>query len=318
MKKTILRVITGAYAVILTACAPATTAFANTGKEAECICSVRCEKKINDTCPACREDVALCQGTPKVDEDSEKKKDNQVETDGKPLTPDGNLNLIDDYGTKEEDKSGKQFLTFTTKNGNYFYMIVDRDDSGNETVHFLNMVDESDLLALMDDDEKKELGVETDQEKEEKEKKEAEEREKKAAEQKKKAAAAEKKKQKKSPNGALVLLLLVGFGGIGIYAYRKFGNKDKNDGGPDPDADYSEDDSDYIEQLNSGEAENAEHFYEDSEDGYEDNSYSNDNEESSDYDETEVNEDTDDDSDDSYDNSHMFEESDDRADEGDE
>ena len=318
MKKTILRVITGAYAVILTACAPATTAFANTGKEAECICSVRCEKKINDTCPACREDVALCQGTPKVDEDSEKKKDDQVETDGKPLTPDGNLNLIDDYGTKEEDKSGKQFLTFTTKNGNYFYMIVDRDDSGNETVHFLNMVDESDLLALMDDDEKKELGVETDQEKEEKEKKEAEEKEKKAAEQKKKAAAAEKKKQKKSPNGALVLLLLVGFGGIGIYAYRKFGNKDKNDGGPDPDADYSEDDSDYIEQLNSGEAENAEHFYEDSEDGYEDNSYSNDNEESSDYDETEVNEDTDDDSDDSYDNSHMFEESDDRADEGDE
>ena len=131
MKKTILRVITGAYAVILTACAPATTAFANTGKEAECICSVRCEKKINDTCPACREDVALCQGTPKVEDERDEKKDDQAETDGKPLTPDGNLNLIDDYGTKEEDKSGKQFLTFTTKNGNYFYMIVDRDDSGD-------------------------------------------------------------------------------------------------------------------------------------------------------------------------------------------
>ena len=306
MKRTILRVITGAYAVILTACAPATTAFANTGKEAECICSVRCEKKINDTCPACREDVALCQGTPKVDEDSEKEKDEQVETDGKPLTPDGNLNLIDDYGTKEEDKSGKQFLTFTTKNGNYFYMIVDRDDSGNETVHFLNMVDESDLLALMDDDEKKELGVETDQEKEEKEKKEAEEKEKKAAEQKKKAAAAKKKKQKKSPTGALVLLLLVGFGGIGIYAYKKFGNKDKNDGGPDPDADYSEDDSDYIEQLNQNES------------SYEEQSYDNDYDEP-DYDtEAEDDEDTDDTTADPDDNSHMFEESDDGADEGDE
>ncbi len=303
MKKTILRVITGAYAVILTACAPATTAFANTGKEAECICSVRCEKKINDTCPACREDVALCQGTPKVEDDSEKKKDEQVETDGKPLTPDGNLNLIDDYGTKEEDKSGKQFLTFTTKNGNYFYMIVDRDDSGNETVHFLNMVDESDLLALMDDDAKKELGVETDQEKEEKEKKEAEEKEKKAAEQKKKAAAAKKKKQKKSPNGALVLLLLVGFGGIGIYAYKKFGNKDKNDGGPDPDADYSEDDSDYIEQLNQTES------------SYEEQSYDNDYDEP-DYDtEAEGDEDTDDTTADHDDNSHMFEESDDGADE---
>ena len=308
MKRTILRVITGAYAVILTACAPATTAFANTGKEAECICSVRCEEKVNDTCPACREDVALCQGTPKVDEDSEKKKDEQVETDGKPLTPDGNLNLIDDYGTKEEDKSGKQFLTFTTKNGNYFYMIVDRDDSGNETVHFLNMVDESDLLALMDDDEKKELGVETDQEKEEKEKKEAEEREKKAAEQKKKAAAAKKKKQKKSPNGALVLLLLVGFGGIGIYAYKKFGNKDKNDGGPDPDADYSEDDSDYIEQLNQNESDYQVSSYE--------NEYA-DNEEEID-DDTENYEGTDDDSDVPDDNSHMFEESDDGADEGNE
>lgn len=306
MKRTILRVITGAYAVILTACAPATTAFANTGKEAECICSVRCEKKINDTCPACREDVALCQGTPKVDEDSEKEKDEQVETDGKPLTPDGNLNLIDDYGTKEEDKSGKQFLTFTTKNGNYFYMIVDRDDSGNETVHFLNMVDESDLLALMDDDKKKELGVETDQEKEEKEKKEAEEKEKKAAEQKKKAEAAKKKKQKKSPNGALVLLLLVGFGGIGIYAYKKFGNKDKNDGGPDPDADYSEDDSDYIEQLNQNES------------SYEEQSYDNDYDEP-DYDtEAEDDEDTDDTTADHYDNSHMFEESDDGADESNE
>lgn len=306
MKRTILRVITGAYAVILTACAPATTAFANTGKEAECICSVRCEEKVNDTCPACREDVALCQGTPKVDEDSEKKKDEQVDTDGKPLTPDGNLNLIDDYGTKEEDKSGKQFLTFTTKNGNYFYMIVDRDDSGNETVHFLNMVDESDLLALMDDDEKKELGVETDQEKEEKEKKEAEEKEKKAAEQKKKAEAAKKKKQKKSPNGALVLLLLAGFGGIGIYAYKKFGNKDKNDGGPDPDADYSEDDSDYIEQLNQNES------------SYEEQSYDNDYDEP-DYDtEAEDDEDTYDTTADPDDNSHMFEESDDGADEGDE
>ncbi len=308
MKRTILRVITGAYAVILTACAPATTAFANTGKEAECICSVRCEKKINDTCPACREDVALCQGTPKVEDERDEKKDDQVETDGKPLTPDGNLNLIDDYGTTEEDKSGKQFLTFTTKNGNYFYMIVDRDDSGNETVHFLNMVDESDLLALMDDDEKKELGVETDQEKEEKEKKEAEEREKKAAEQKKKAAAAKKKKQKKSPNGALVLLLLVGFGGIGIYAYKKFGNKDKNDGGPDPDADYSEDDSDYIEQLNQNESDYQVSSYE--------NEYA-DNEEEID-DDTENYEGTDDDSDVPDDNSHMFEESDDGAYEGDE
>lgn len=67
------------------------------------------------------------------------------------LTPDGNLTLIDDIGTST--KAGKQFITLESKNGNVFYMIIDRDDEGEETVHFLNQVDEADLMALTGEDE---------------------------------------------------------------------------------------------------------------------------------------------------------------------
>ena len=66
------------------------------------------------------------------------------------LTPDGNLSLIDDIGSSA--RSGKQFITVETRNGNVFYLIIDRDDEGEETVHFLNQVDEADLLTLMSDD----------------------------------------------------------------------------------------------------------------------------------------------------------------------
>ena len=64
---------------------------------------------------------------------------------GAALTPDGNLSLIDDIGSST--RSGKQFITVETKNGNVFYLIIDRDDG-----HFLNQVDEADLLTLMGDD----------------------------------------------------------------------------------------------------------------------------------------------------------------------
>lgn len=68
---------------------------------------------------------------------------------GKALTPDGNLSLIDDIGSAAQ--TGKQFITVETKSGNVFYLIIDRDDEGEQTVHFLNQVDEADLLALMED-----------------------------------------------------------------------------------------------------------------------------------------------------------------------
>ena len=72
-----------------------------------------------------------------------------VETEPQPLTPDGNLSLIDDIeGEPAEDK---QFIIVQSKNGNYFYIIVDRAAEGENTVHFLNQVDEADLMALLED-----------------------------------------------------------------------------------------------------------------------------------------------------------------------
>ena len=59
-----------------------------------------------------------------------------------PLTPEGNATLVDDFG------GNKQLITVTTKGGNYFYILIDRAAEGEQTVHFLNQVDEADLMAL--------------------------------------------------------------------------------------------------------------------------------------------------------------------------
>ena len=70
-------------------------------------------------------------------------------TSGSPLTPYGNLELVDDV-TQESD--GKQFITVQSKNDNTFYIVIDRDKD-TDNVYFMNLVDEADLMALMEDGE---------------------------------------------------------------------------------------------------------------------------------------------------------------------
>lgn len=72
-----------------------------------------------------------------------------MEPEGVPLTPEGNATLVDDF------YGDKQLITVTTKAGNYFYILIDRANEDRETaVHFLNQVDEADLMALMEDGQK--------------------------------------------------------------------------------------------------------------------------------------------------------------------
>ena len=68
-----------------------------------------------------------------------------------PLTPEGNLTIVDDI--QGEAAGDKQFITVQTKAGNTFYIIIDRAADGEDTVYFLNAVDEADLMALMEDGE---------------------------------------------------------------------------------------------------------------------------------------------------------------------
>ena len=71
-----------------------------------------------------------------------------MEPEGVPITPKGNATLVDDF------YGDKQLITVTTKAGNYFYILIDRANEDKETaVHFLNQVDEADLMALMEDEE---------------------------------------------------------------------------------------------------------------------------------------------------------------------
>lgn len=74
------------------------------------------------------------------------------------FTPDGNLTLIDDFlqievpGNEETEQIEKQFITVQSKNGNTFYIVIDRNGE-TENVYFLNLVDEADLMALMESED---------------------------------------------------------------------------------------------------------------------------------------------------------------------
>ena len=164
------------------------------------------------------------------------------------LTPEGNLTLVDDYHTNYSDGSGQQFITLVSKSGATFYLVIDRNAKGQNTVHFMNLVDEADLLALMEEEAadaytaEKEAAAQA-----ELDRLKAEEEAKKAAEE---AATAEPPKENKVTKYAgaflgVVAMIALATGGV-FYFYRQQMQKKKAEKEAlDPDADYTEDKGDF-------------------------------------------------------------------------
>ena len=184
------------------------------------------------------------------------------------LTPEGNLTLVDDYHTSYSDGSGQQFITLVSKSGATFYLVIDRNAKGQQTVHFMNLVDEADLLALMEEEAadaytaEKEAAAQAEQER-----KQAEEDAKKAAEEAAASGTEQTGGNKVTKYAATFLgvLALVGLAaGGGIYTFMKQKQKKQAEKEAlDPDANYTEDKGNFEipvedEPEETGEEDNAE------------------------------------------------------------
>ena len=151
------------------------------------------------------------------------------------LTPEGDLTLVDDYHTDYSDGSGQQFITLVSKSGATFYLVIDRNAKGQQTVHFMNLVDEADLLALMEEED-------TDAYTAEKEAAAQAELERKQAEE-----DAKKAEEEAAASGFLGVVVLIALtAGGGFYAFTKQKQKKQAEKEAlDPDANYTEDKGDF-------------------------------------------------------------------------
>lgn len=138
-----------------------------------------------------------------------------------PFTPEGTGTVVDNA----TDEDGKEFFTITTPNENIFFLVIDRQRSG-ENVYFLNAVTEADLMALA------EITEEPPAPEPEPEPPVAEE------------PQPEPKSEKKSNPGMILLVLAVlGIGGGAGWYFKVYRPKQEKAAGPGED--YDEELEDY-------------------------------------------------------------------------
>lgn len=169
--------------------------------------------------------------------------DSNVKTEEKkeektPLTPDGNMSLVDNV--KGDAAKDKEFIIVKSKGGNYFYIVIDHAAQGENTVHFLNQVDEKDLLSIIDEKDsltaKPELPKQEEMVKPEAEKPKEEE-----------------KPEKKNPTGMIVLslILIIGLAGGAFYYFKFLKPKQDVKGTTELDEfDFEDYEEDFIDEYN--------------------------------------------------------------------
>ena len=145
----------------------------------------------------------------------------------------------DSSDNKETDKysaDARQFITFQTKNGKTFHLIINHDEQG-ENVMLLTEVSEDDLLNMVEIKEKPKEVVKEEPVKQEK----TEE-------------AKPEKKEEKSSTGTYILLTLVTLGALGAGYYFKVAKKKED---KELEA-FEEEDDFFSEAEGSEETENEE------------------------------------------------------------
>lgn len=169
--------------------------------------------------------------------------DETVIEDNHTLTPDGNAQLMDDV----TDSENLQFITVTARDGNEFYIIIDKG-AQSENVYFLNTVDESDLAALVEDYTPEQS---TQQQPEPSGTPDAEQAE---PEQEQPEQPEPETEQSNSSFMFLIILVLAGGAGLAVYYFKVFRPKKKLEQADD------------IEDFEFEEAENEEVLDEETED----------------------------------------------------
>ena len=138
-----------------------------------------------------------------------------------------------DKDNKETDKysaDARQFITFKTKNGKTFHLIINHDEQG-ENVMLLTEVSEDDLLNMVEAKEKPKEVVKEEPIKDEP-----------------KEEAKPEKKEEKSSTGTYILLALVTLGALGAGYYFKVAKKKE-----DKELEALEEDDDFFSEAESGE-----------------------------------------------------------------